>query len=70
MIFFQLFFAENQSMRVSMEVLVSKQSFLLLLARSLQDVFLLPHIPWIEQGGSLLLVTLLYDLFDALTILS
>ena len=31
---------------------------------------LLPHIPWIEQGGSILLVTLLYDLFDGLTILS
>ena len=39
-----------------------------LLARSSQDVFLLPLIPWIEQGGSILLVTLLYDLCDGLTI--
>ena len=39
-----------------------------LLARSLQGVFLLPLIPWIEQGGSsLVLVTLLYDLCDGLT---
>ena len=41
-----------------------------LLARPSQDVFLLPHIQRIEQGGSLLLVTLLYDLCDDLTILS
>ena len=31
-------------------------------ARPSQDVFLLPHIPWIEQGGSILLVSLLYNL--------
>ena len=41
-----------------------------LLAKPSQEVFLLPHIPWIEQGGSILLVTLLYRLFDDLTILS
>ena len=40
------------------------------LARSSQDVFLFPHIPWIEQQGSTLLVSLLYDLFDDHTILS
>ena len=33
-----------------------------LLSRPSQDVFLLPLIPWIEQRGSILLVTLLYDL--------
>ena len=32
------------------------------LARPAQDVFLLPLVPWLEQGGSLLLVILLYDL--------
>ena len=37
-----------------------------LLAWPLQDDFLLPYIPWPEQGGSILLVTLLYDLFDGL----
>ena len=41
---------------------------LFLLARPSQDVFLLPLIPWIEQGGSLLRVTLMYDLCDGLTI--
>ena len=41
-----------------------------LLASLSQDVFLLPLIPRIEQGGSILLVTLLYDVFDRLTILS
>ena len=40
------------------------------LARPLQDVFLLSHIPLTEQGGSILLVALLYDLFYGLTILS
>ena len=41
----------------------------LLLAKPSQDVFLQPHISWIEQAGSILLVTLLYDLCDDLTIL-
>ena len=37
----------------------------------LQYVFLLPHIPWIEQGEVvLLLVTLLYGLCDDLTIIT
>ena len=36
----------------------------LLLTRPSQDVFLLP---WIEQGGSILLVTFLYNLCDGLT---
>ena len=36
-----------------------------LLARPSQDVSLLPLIPWIDQGGSLLLITLLYDLLTA-----
>ena len=35
---------------------------LLALARPLKDVFLLSVIPWKEHGGSILLVTLLYDL--------
>ena len=39
----------------------------LLLAKPSQDVFLQPHISWIEQAGSILLV--LYDLCDDLTIL-
>ena len=39
-----------------------------LLARHSQDVFLLTLIPLIEQGGSKLLVILLYDLCDGLTI--
>ena len=38
------------------------------LAWPLQDVFLLPLIPWIEQGSRILLFTLLYDLCDGLTI--
>ena len=38
------------------------------LARPLQYVFLLQLIPWIEQGRSELLVMLLYDLCDGLTI--
>ena len=42
---------------------------LLLLTRPSQDVILLLHNPHIEQGGSILLVTLHYDLFDGLTIL-
>ena len=43
---------------------------LLFIGRPLQDVFLLPLIPWIEQEGSILHVILLYDLSDVLTILS
>ena len=44
---------------------------LLLLARPLQDVFLLPLFPWIKQGGGKLLVMLCYDrLCDGFTILS
>ena len=41
------------------------QNITFLLAR--QNTFLLPLIPWIEQGGCILLVTLLYDLNDSLT---
>ena len=40
---------------------------LLLLARPTQDVFLSPHIPWIEQGFSINIATLHYDLFNGLT---
>ena len=48
---------------------VGKKASAFLLARPSQDVFLLPLIPWIEQeGSSLLLDTLLFDLFDVLTI--
>ena len=43
---------------------------LVFLTRPSQDVFLLPLLPWIEQGSSILVVTLLYDLCDGLTILS
>ena len=32
------------------------------LDRPSHDVFLLPHIPWVGHGGSILLVTLLYHL--------
>ena len=32
------------------------------------SVYLLPHIPRIEQGGSILLVMSLYDLFDGFAI--
>ena len=40
-----------------------------LLARPSQDVSQLPLILWIEQGDSILLFTLIYDLCDGLTIL-
>ena len=41
-----------------------------LLARPSPDIFLPPLIPWVEQGGSsILLVTLLFDLCDDLTII-
>ena len=44
---------------------MKKTSFLL--ARPLQGFFQLPLILWIEQGGSLLHVTLRDDLCDGLT---
>ena len=49
---------------------IHKLAVFLLLARLSQDVFLLPLIPFIEQVGITLLVKLLYDLCDSLTILS
>ena len=41
-----------------------------LLARPSQDIFLPPLIQWIEQGRSIILVALLYDLCDDVTIIS
>ena len=39
------------------------------MARPSLDVFLLPQIPWIEQGGCILFVMLLFNLCHGLTIL-
>ena len=57
--------------KVGVEILESQIiGFLLLLARPSQDVFQPPLIPWIKQGGSsILLIKLLCDLCNGLTIL-
>ena len=54
----------------SQELITRVTTHLFLLSRPKQDVFLLPHIPCIEQVGSIPLVMFLCDLFDGLAILS